>query len=110
MMCVNALQRAYIISTIGYDWAEAQTKKSVNALQRAYIISTSTHNQDHEYMCGVNALQRAYIISTPGREFTGWGLNGRCQCPSTGLHHFYPALLEAPVYKALRGAFSPRFF
>ena len=34
----------------------------------------------------------------------------RCQCPYTGLYHFYPALLEAPVYKGLKGAFSPRFF
>ncbi len=32
------------------------------------------------------------------------------QCPSTGCIHFYPATWEAPVYKALKGAFSPRFF
>ena len=33
-----------------------------------------------------------------------------CQCPLTGYMYFYPALLEAPVYKALKGAISPRFF
>ncbi len=33
-----------------------------------------------------------------------------CQCPLTGGIHFYPATWEAPVYKALKGAFSPRFF
>ena len=33
-----------------------------------------------------------------------------CQCPLTGYMYFYPALLEAPVYKALKGAISPKFF
>lgn len=33
-----------------------------------------------------------------------------CQCPLTGFIHFYPATWEAPVYKALKGVFSPRFF
>ena len=37
-------------------------------------------------------------------------IRGRvCQCPLTGLLHFYPAFLEAPVYKASRYMFSPRF-
>ena len=32
-----------------------------------------------------------------------------CQCPLTGFFHFYPATWEPPVYKGLKGAFSPRF-
>ena len=32
------------------------------------------------------------------------------QCPLTGFIHFYPATWEVPVYKALKGAFSTRFF
>ncbi len=58
----------------------------------------------------VNALQRAYPISTFLSMTVVIFFYIWCQCPSMGYTHFYPALLEAPVYKGLKGAFSPRFF
>ena len=83
----------------------------VNALQRAYIISTS--------ITGSSCIRDNARVSMPFNGLTLFPLEAAqetvnqstvCQCPSTGLHYFYPALLEAPVYKALKGAFSPRFF
>ena len=43
-------------------------------------------------MC-VNALHRAYYISTVKRVETT-DRNGVCQCPSSGLLHFYGTLSE----------------
>ena len=64
MHCVNALSRAYPISTSG---GSSIIKKHicVNALSRAYPISTALRQvQRHQRKIRVNALSRAYPIST----------------------------------------------
>ena len=87
---------------------------SVNALRRAYIISTSRCTTATKAVSGVNALWRAYIISTYQHELyvlqfivsmPSGGLisflpyptikrtpstSSGCQCPLAGLYHFYP--------------------
>ena len=112
--CVNVLQRAASISTLCMFKCSRYSIKGVNALQRAASISTLKENslfldgtlvsmpfngltsflhvaplehRDFWKWC-VNALQRAYIISTAyyPSQFT---MPCVCQCPSTGLHHFY---------------------
>ena len=65
-------------------------KGCVNALQRAYIISTDVMPFMLNSMTNcVNALQRAYIISTTATATANMTTPQVCQCPSTGLHHFY---------------------
>ena len=54
-------------------------------------------------------LNRLTLFLHINRLCTWWSTMS-CQCPLSGLYHFYPALLEAPVYKALKGAFSQGFW
>ena len=63
-LCVNALHRAYSIST--YQGKQTYTgAEGVNALHRAYSISTNNNNNNNNQNNeGVNALHQAYSIST----------------------------------------------
>ena len=63
--CVNALGRAYPISTLNVAGVNLTEIDCVNALSRAYPISTIiiTEKPIDEISC-VNALSRAYPIST----------------------------------------------
>ena len=61
---VNALYRAYIISTGIIVLQNYQKLIRVNALYRAYIISTINWQISGSVKGSVNALYRAYIIST----------------------------------------------
>ena len=86
---LNALSRAYIISTMIFIWGRSFFAKSVNALSRAHIISTALSDNSQisgkgvsmplvgltsflrrttgiTLLCAlcVNALSRAHIIST----------------------------------------------
>ena len=112
-VCVNALQRATLISTSLLeenvkDLARCQCPPtghthfytfcivliwlflSVNALQRATLISTWIKSEKSRVGKCVNALQRATLISTTGR-LTMNLLTLLCQCPPTGHTHFYIA-------------------
>ena len=61
----------------------------VNALCRAHIISTVEKEIGKKGLVRVNALCRAHIISTLRcRKQKRSGLR-RCQCPMSGSHHFY---------------------
>ena len=73
----------------------------------------------HFYKAGKLITAKKISVSMPFNGLTSFLQNGNCfcvfefymyQCPLTGFIHFYPATWEAPVYKALKGAFSPRFF
>ena len=96
---VNALKRAYSISANWWILWSLFFKLSVNALKRAYCISTIPDfplNPTKEYC--VNALKRAYCISTFCNA-VGHAFTCMCQCPKTGLLHFYEIVLcEADEY------------
>ena len=96
---VNALKRAYCISANWWILWSLFFKLSVNALKRAYCISTIPDfplNPTKEYC--VNALKRAYCISTFCNA-VGHAFTCMCQCPKTGLLHFYEIVLcEADEY------------
>ena len=63
--CVNALGRAYPISTNNDTQNTTTSAQCVNALGRAYPISTSTTTPaKYTRNTGVNALGQAYPIST----------------------------------------------
>ena len=64
-ICVNALQRAIPISTLGELIRKLNAEYCVNALQRAIPISTRVDVLPREsWSMRVNALQRAIPIST----------------------------------------------
>ena len=60
----------------------------VNALQRATLISTKRRTDNVRKDKCVNALQRATLISTRNSWKAGLRLGG-CQCPPTGNTHFH---------------------
>ena len=62
--CVNALNRAYPISTLCQYERSSRWMVCVNALNRAYPISTLKALKKIVVTCCVNALGRAYPIST----------------------------------------------
>ena len=66
-------------------------KRCVNALSRAFLISTGWITQQATpFMRGVNALSRAFLISTPWRKEGKMGKYvTMCQCPISGFPHFY---------------------
>ena len=64
MGCVNALLRAYSISTMFQAVLWHMGMYGVNALLRAYSISTGALRLAKLAVEGVNALLRAYSIST----------------------------------------------
>ena len=85
LLCVNALSRAYPISTL-LRFCDEGEEGGVNALYRAYSISTNRGNlwKSGAWNC-VNALYRAYSISTVSLKnlvksmFFGPVLGGNCQ-------------------------------
>ena len=86
--CVNALQRAYIISTFSEGKLQTLLRRCVNALQRAYIISTLIvlcMRFPTQVSMPFNGLTSFLLVSCFELQDT---IN-MCQCPSTGLHHFY---------------------
>ena len=70
-----------------------EKSRSVNALCRAYSISTVTCDVKKFGIRGVNALCRAYSISTDFREQYQL-FDKRCQCPVSGLFHFYQSFID----------------
>ena len=86
--CVNVLQRAASISTLCMFKCSRYSIKGVNALQRAASISTLKEN---------SLFLDGTLVSMPFNGLTSFlhFENGAlffydvCQCPSTGLHHFY---------------------
>ena len=82
------------------------TQKSVNALNRAFLISTM--EPDSKFIRNsksVNALNRAFLISTKAK--TGKPLTKKegCQCPQSGFPHFYGTPWETAIYKAFKTHF-----
>ena len=68
---------------------------------------------EHEYekksiiwcQCSLTGYLHFYFFHELGEE---WKYHV-CQCSLTGYLHFYPALRKPPVYKGLKGMFSPSF-
>ena len=60
--------------------------RCVNALGRASSISTA---QRLTQRLSVNALSWAYLISTMDFDVDQWRIYSACQCPQSGLYHFY---------------------
>ncbi len=119
--CVNALWRAFFISTVcGDRWAWTSqcmcqcpmtgffhfyvcavyyanaSMKCVNALWRAFFISTDLRETlEYDFNVGVNALWRAFFISTAANAVEQYEEMGWCQCPMTGFFHFYKHIRKA---------------
>jgi len=86
--CVNALHRAYSISTKTRTLATTVTT-GVNALHRAYSISTKEN-----FCFGIKTdwVSMPFIGLTPFLQPNMTSCNPNttmCQCPSSGLLHFY---------------------
>ena len=72
----------------GYPDSLAGTDIRVNALYRAYSISTAQDTVEGTEETCVNALYRAYSISTATKLYKSIS-DDVCQCPVSGLLHFY---------------------
>ena len=121
--CVNALLRAYSISTyhdrtvddifnvsmpffgltpfllkaeLTQHEQDLMCQCPSSGLLHFYVIKTDAYKRVEE--C-VNALLRAYSISTKITKSNS-GNQTMCQCPSSGLLHFYGTLWEPSVYAA----------
>ena len=80
-MCVNALNRAILISTSWKVLKSVNAKICVNALNRALLISTGVmKEEDFLIIMCVNALNRAILISTIEKD-THTYEDLLCQCP-----------------------------
>ncbi len=66
-----------------------KASKSVNALQRAYIISTSRYADKILELFKVSMPFNGLTSFLPVYAQNNYKNNDVCQCPSTGLHHFY---------------------
>ena len=103
--CVNALCRAFFISTVLFLYPKIKEETCVNALCRAFFISTTqTTTKNANTTSCVNALCRAFFIST--RYGDGPERNtGLCQCPMSGVLHFYPDLWKPLILRGCRSQF-----
>ena len=125
--CVNALWRAFFISTVcGDRWAWTSqcmcqcpmtgffhfyvcavyyanaSMKCVNALWRAFFISTDLRETlEYDFNVGVNALWRAFFISTAANAVEQYEEMGWCQCPMTGFFHFYTLTSKSVRYRSM---------
>ena len=88
LMCVNALHRAYPISTELFPWNSGKKiRVSMPYIGLIPFLLFYLFRMAMQCFC-VNALHRAYPISTAmiGKEIIKMTL---CQCPTSGLSHFY---------------------
>ena len=66
------------------------TEKCVNALTRAYPISTATSLNVKAAESDVSMPLLGLIPFLRSRGFRNYRSRSRCQCPYSGLSHFYP--------------------
>ena len=91
------------------SWIHLRILLSVNALCRAYLISTAatlvyTVYQDVVSMPCVGLTSFLHVGFT-----CNYCNDSVCQCPVSGLPHFYPAPLRASVYAGFSACFC-RYF
>ena len=88
MSCVNALSRAFFISTNDEN-NNKRNYKRVNALSRAFFISTHSRRTQHypqpQCQCPQSCFLHFYIYGV-GIDFTYFF---SCQCPQSCFLHFY---------------------
>ena len=94
---------------LGGKCNENRWSKCVNALNRAILISTNWKFMYGNCRDGVNALNRAILISTAVMFLIRMRPLSLCQCPQSGDTHFYPASLEPAYLAAFRARFC-RYF
>ncbi len=95
---VNALTRAYPISTLLMK-RSSLTKLLVSMPLLGlipFLPSETEQPEETEQPC-VNALTRAFPISTKWQKSVGKGEQMQCQCPYSGLSHFYAILVVAVI-------------
>ena len=98
-VCVNALLRAYSISTIQQNHLIRQNHPVSMPFFGLTPFLHESHWRQNNVSRRVNALLRAYSISTI-KSLETFSFMRKCQCPSSGLLHFYSTLWEPSVYAA----------
>ena len=128
--CVNALYRAFSISTNGDESmtfkVSTECQCPLSGFLHFYImeklvwerlldvsmpfigLSPFLHSLAMDIMtsvCCVNALYRAFSISTYCPRCGSFNDHYECQCPLSGFFHFYAPLWERPKMKHLQTRF-----
>ena len=103
--CVNALYRAFFISTFENSWFQMYADNCVNALYRAFFISTVKNEKEVVQAVTVSMPYIGLSSFLQHPEYISKELNKLCQCPISGFLHFYPDLWEPLILRGCRHQF-----